>query len=58
MIFCRRGGTDTMGTNPGLLINMQTRYNISVALQKKPLLSRLLDIKRVVFINNKRRAPA
>ncbi|MBR6171232.1 MAG: hypothetical protein IKQ51_11125 [Bacteroidaceae bacterium] len=58
MIFCRRGGTDTMGTNPELLINMQTRYNMSVALQKKPLLSRLLDIKRVVFINNKRRAPA
>ena len=35
-----------LGTNPELLINMQTRYNMSVALQKKPLLSRLLDIKK------------
>ena len=28
-----------LGINPELLINMQTRYNMSVALQKKPLLS-------------------
>lgn len=35
-----------LGINPELLINMQTRYNMSVAMQKKPLLSRLLDIKR------------
>jgi addiction module HigA family antidote len=35
-----------LGINPELLINMQTRYNMSVALQKKPLLSRLLDIKK------------
>ncbi len=36
-----------LGINPELLINMQTRYNMSVARQKKPLLSRLLDIRRV-----------
>ena len=35
-----------LGINPELLINMQTRYNMSVARQKKSLLSRLLDIKR------------
>ena len=35
-----------LGVNPELLINMQTRYNMSVARQKKPLLERLLDIKR------------
>ena len=35
-----------LGVNPELLINMQTRYNMSVARQKKPLLYRLLDIKR------------
>jgi len=35
-----------LGINPELLINMQTRYNMSVARQKKPLLLRLLDIKR------------
>lgn len=32
--------------NPELLINMQSRYNMSVARQKKPLLAKLLDIKR------------
>ena len=31
-----------LGINPELLINMQTRYNMSVARQKKPLLDRLL----------------
>ena len=36
----------SLGINPEMLINMQTRYNMSVALQKKPLLSRLLDIKK------------
>ena len=35
-----------LGINPELLINMQTRYNMSVARQKKPLLDRLVDIKR------------
>lgn len=35
-----------LGINPELLINMQTRYNMSVARRKKPLLSRLLEIKR------------
>ena len=35
-----------LGINPEMLINMQTRYNMSVARQKKPLLARLLDIKR------------
>lgn len=35
-----------LGINPELLINMQTRYNMSVTRQKKPLLSRLLDIRR------------
>lgn len=35
-----------MGINPELLINMQTRYNMAVAKQKKPLLTKLLDIKR------------
>jgi hypothetical protein len=34
-----------LGINPELLINMQTRYNMSVARQKKPLLARLIDIK-------------
>ena len=34
-----------LGVNPELLINMQVRYNMSVAMQKKPLLSRLGDIK-------------
>ena len=32
--------------NPELLINMQSRYNMSVARQKKPLLARLIDIKK------------
>lgn len=35
-----------LGINPELLINMQSRYNMSVARQKKPLLAKLLDIKR------------
>ena len=35
-----------LGINPEMLIDMQTRYNMSVARQKKPLLARLLDIKR------------
>ena len=32
--------------NPELLINMQTRYNMSLARQKKPLIARLMDIKK------------
>lgn len=36
----------TLGINPEMLINMQTRYNMSVARQKKPLLSRLSEIRR------------
>ena len=35
-----------LGINPEMLINMQARYNMSVALQKKPLLARLVDIKK------------
>lgn len=35
-----------LGINPVLLINMQARYNISVARQKKPLLARLAHIKQ------------
>ena len=35
-----------LGINPELLINMQSRYNMSVARQKKSLLTRLLDIKK------------
>lgn len=35
-----------LGINPELLINMQTRYNMSVARQKKNLLARLIDIKK------------
>ena len=35
-----------LGINPEMLINMQTRYNMSVARQKKSLLARLADIKR------------
>ncbi len=35
-----------LGINPELFINMQSRYNMSVARQKKPLLDKLLDIKR------------
>ena len=36
----------SLGINPELLINMQTRYNMSVARHKKPLIARLLDIKK------------
>ena len=35
-----------LGINPEMLINMQARYNMSVALQKKSLLARLVDIKK------------
>lgn len=35
-----------LGISPELLINMQTRYNMSVALQKKTLLTRLADIRK------------
>lgn len=35
-----------LGINPEMLINMQTRYNMSVARQKKPLIARLVAIKR------------
>ena len=35
-----------LGINPELLINMQSRYNMSVARQKKSLIAKLLDIKR------------
>ena len=35
-----------LGINPELLINMQTRYNMSVARQKKSLLERLIAIKK------------
>ena len=35
-----------LGINPELLINMQTRYNMSVAIQKKTLLAKLMDIRR------------
>ena len=35
-----------LGINPELLINMQSRYNMSVARQKKPLLAKLTDIRR------------
>ena len=35
-----------LGINPELLINMQSRYNMSVARQKKPLIARLVEIKR------------
>lgn len=35
-----------LGINPELLINMQTRYNMSVAKQKKTLLTKLLDIRK------------
>ena len=35
-----------LGINPELLINMQTRYNMSVARQKKTLLAKLLDIRK------------
>lgn len=35
-----------LGINPELLINMQTRYNMAIAKQKKPLLTKLLNIRR------------
>jgi addiction module HigA family antidote len=35
-----------LGINPELLINMQMRYNMSVARHKKPLLARLVDIRK------------
>ena len=35
-----------LGINPELLINMQTRYNMSVAKQKKSLLDKLLIIRK------------
>lgn len=35
-----------LGINPELLINMQSRYNMSVARQKKPLLAKLTAIRR------------
>lgn len=35
-----------LGINPELLINMQTRYNMSVAKQKKTLIAKLLDIRK------------
>lgn len=35
-----------LGINPELLINMQTRYNMSVAKQKKTLLAKLMDIRK------------
>ena len=35
-----------LGINPELLINMQTRYNMSVPRQKKTLLAKLLDIRK------------
>ena len=35
-----------LGINPEMLINMQTRHNMSVARQKTSLLKKLVDIKR------------
>ena len=35
-----------LGINPELLINMQSRYNMSVARQKKPLMAKLFDIRK------------
>ena len=35
-----------LGINPELLINMQTRYNMSVAKRKESLMVRLKDIKK------------
>ena len=37
---------DALGINPEMLINMQTRYNMSVAMKKKSLIEKLLDIKK------------
>ena len=35
-----------LGINPEMLINMQSRYNMSVARKKKPLMSKLFDIRK------------
>lgn len=35
-----------LGINPEMLVNMQAHYNMSVARQKKPLMVRLVNIKR------------
>lgn len=35
-----------LGINPELLVNMQSRYNLSVSKQKRPLSAKLVDIKR------------
>ena len=35
-----------LGINPELLVNMQTRYNMSLSKQKKSLVARLLNIKK------------
>lgn len=35
-----------LGINPEMLVNMQTRHNMSVARQKKSLLERLVNIKK------------
>lgn len=35
-----------LGINPEMLVNMQAHYNMSVARQKKPLMIRLVNIKR------------
>ena len=35
-----------LGINPELLINMQSRYNMSIAKQKKTLLAKLSDIRK------------
>ena len=36
----------SLGINPELLVNMQTRYNMAIAKQKKPLIAKLVSIKR------------
>ena len=36
----------SLGINPELLINMQTRYNMSAARQKKTLIAKLVDIRK------------
>ena len=36
----------SLGINPEMLINMQTRYNMSVARQKKSLITRLSNIRK------------
>jgi addiction module HigA family antidote len=40
----------SLGINPEMLINMQARYNMSVARQKKPLMARLLDIRKACAV--------